>query len=332
MKVNLVSESAYFAKQNGVHTMVEETRVALARCTGVEVLANSLRAADVTHVHTVGPLALRGLRQGPGLKVVSAHMTPGTFQGSMVGAGRISTLLDGYLRWFYNQADLVLAVSDEVTRELKALGVRVPVRELPNALDLDGFRVDPAARAAARAEMGLADDDFMVLGVGQIQPRKGIREFTECAAALPDVRFQWVGGMLFGPFSSDRDAMRKLMREAPPNLEFTGALPREALPRHYAAADLFYFPSFHETFGLVVIEAAAAGLPLLLRDLPTYTGAFGDTFVASSSERFLDDIRRFRSDPPWHRHWAARSAELAAGYGSETYAHRLLDLYREFVG
>jgi len=326
LRVNLVSDSAYSVKGHGVHTVFEETARLLAAADGVDLAVNVSRPADVTHIHTIGPLGFRHLVAGSGRTVVSAHLTPGSMTGSLAGAGAWSGAMARYLRWFYDRADAVLAVSGDVVTELSRMGVTAPVHELPNAVENATFAVTPEQRRRARA--GLGPDDFVVLGVGQVQPRKGVRDFVRCAAALPDVRFVWVGGMLFGAMSAERSAMRELVRTAPPNVRFVGAVPRAHLRAHYAAADLFFLPSAQETFGLVVVEAAAAGLPLLLRDLDVYEALFPGAYVPSAPGQDAAQVARLRADPAARRALAGRAAAMATAFDTAAHADRLIDLYR----
>src|SRR5689334_20283862 len=86
MKVNVVSESAFTVQGHGVHTAFTETVDALRDYTDWEVAANGRERADVVHIHTVGPYSLARLLWWRGAKVVSAHVTPDSFVGSLVGA------------------------------------------------------------------------------------------------------------------------------------------------------------------------------------------------------------------------------------------------------
>ncbi|GLW73355.1 hypothetical protein Kpho02_56540 [Kitasatospora phosalacinea] len=135
-------------------------------------------------------------------------------------------------------------------------------RVVGNGVDLDRFPAPGPARDALRArlrtELGLAEDELLVGGVGRRVAEKGIREYAEAARALAGkARFVWIG-----PDDPDKpDALRA----AEAGLEFLG--PRDDMPAVYAALDVFVLPSYREGFSRSGMEAAASGLPLLLSDI-----------------------------------------------------------------
>ena len=86
MKVNVISESAFTVQGHGVHTAFTETVDELRDYTDCEVLVNSNQPADILHIHTVGPYSLSKIWFAKGAKVVSAHVTPDSFVGSLAGA------------------------------------------------------------------------------------------------------------------------------------------------------------------------------------------------------------------------------------------------------
>jgi 1,2-diacylglycerol-3-alpha-glucose alpha-1,2-galactosyltransferase len=331
MKVNIISESAFTVQGHGVHTAFTETIDALKRYTDCDVAENTDRAADVVHIHTVGPYSLRKLLSAKGARVVSAHVTPASFVGSLVGAKYWYGLAAWYLRWFYNRADGVLAVSQEVVDELKAMGVKKPVYLVPNTINTDVFHTTKAIKAAAREKLGINHKAFVVVGSGQVQPRKRIDSFIQVAEALSDVQFIWVGGIPFKQLAADAGEMDRIMRDHPSNVRFTGLVQRADVVDYYRAADLFFLPSAQETFGIVVVEAAAAGLPILLRDLDQYKTTFEGGYEAGEDKTFVHIVKRFASDGVYYQRWQKATELIAKRYGAEAGVRRLLDVYREVI-
>jgi 1,2-diacylglycerol-3-alpha-glucose alpha-1,2-galactosyltransferase len=331
MKVNVISESAFTVQGHGVHTAFTETIAALKDYTDCDVEANTDRSADVIHVHTVGPYSLRKLLWGQGAKIVSAHVTPDSFVGSLLGAKYWYGLAKLYLRWFYNRADGVLAVSQEVVEELSTMGVRKPVFLVPNTIETQRFIATPAMREAARRQFGIGAGEFVVVGNGQVQPRKRIDTFLAAAKALPEIRFIWVGGIPFKQLAADAGAMEHLMRQHPENVQFTGLVEREMVVASYQAADLFFLPSIQETFGIVIVEAAAAGLPVLLRDLEQYRQTFGEGYEKGTDETFVATIERFRTDRAFYEKWQKAAQTIAKRYDAKTGAVRLMEVYRAVI-
>ncbi|MEU6057107.1 glycosyltransferase [Streptomyces sp. NPDC047097] len=156
-----------------------------------------------------------------------------------------------------------IAVSDSVARRLADWGVRPSrIRVVANGIDAGRFAFDPAARAAERSRLGLAPDAHVVGGVGRLVPGKRfdalVRGFAEVAGELPAARLLLVGD---GP---ERERLRLLAEDCgvADRTVWAGAAGADRLPGLLAAMDLFVSPSEDEAFGLAVVEALAAGLPV----------------------------------------------------------------------
>jgi 1,2-diacylglycerol-3-alpha-glucose alpha-1,2-galactosyltransferase len=121
------------------------------------------------------------------------------------------------------------------------------------------------------------------------------------------------------------------MKQPPDNLTFTGLLRREQVVDYYRAADLFFLPSMQETFGIVVVEAAAAGLPVLLRDINQYHETFGRGYERGSDATFIAQIERFAHDHKYYAEWQSAAGEIARRYDSRAGAQRLLGIYQEIL-
>jgi glycosyltransferase involved in cell wall biosynthesis len=159
----------------------------------------------------------------------------------------------------------IIALS-RYTREklLRAHGVSEErVTMIPGGVDLDRFRpaVDPSA---ARAELSIPQDRFVLLTVRNLVPRMGLERLVEAmrsvAAAIPRSLLV-IGGS--GPLADGlRDSVERLgLRD---HVRLVGFIPEDILHRYYQMADLFVLPSIDlEGFGLVTVEALACGLPVL---------------------------------------------------------------------
>jgi 1,2-diacylglycerol-3-alpha-glucose alpha-1,2-galactosyltransferase len=313
----MISESTFTVRGHGVHTAFEECLAALQLMPDVRRVSGwrSIRRGVTLHAHTVGPVALAQLLVHPGSRVVSAHITPDSFVGSVRGARPLLGAVRRYLRFVYDRADVVLAVSDATAAEVVELGVRSPVITVRNAIDGERLRLLGRQRALIRRTFGW-DDGVTVLAVGQVQPRKGIADFITCARALPDLRFVWVGGMPFGVMSAQRGPLLRACREAPKNCEFTGLLTRDRVFEYYAAADIFFLPSKHETFGLATLEAATASLPLVLTDLDCYREWLGSGAYLSGgrADDYMTRLRSLADSAALRRQMGSRAAESAVNH------------------
>jgi glycosyltransferase involved in cell wall biosynthesis len=137
----------------------------------------------------------------------------------------------------------------------------VPARRahvVGNGVDLERFRPDPDGRARVRRELGVAEDELLVGGVGRRVAEKGIVEFAAAARTLAGkARFVWVG-----PDDPDKpDALR----DDEAGVEFLGE--RADMPAVYSALDVFVLPSHREGFSRSGMEAAACGVASALSDI-----------------------------------------------------------------
>ncbi|MER7188128.1 glycosyltransferase, partial [Streptomyces hyaluromycini] len=166
-----------------------------------------------------------------------------------------------------------VAVSPTVAERLRQWGVPGPrIEVVPNGIDLERFRFDPARRRRVRDRLGIPQDAWVVGAVGRLAPGKRFGVLIEALARLPaDSRLLLVGG---GP---EEDVLRRTARDAgvADRVLFAGERPyasdsaREPdLPALTSAMDVFASPSAEEAFGLAVVEALAAGLPVLYSSCP----------------------------------------------------------------
>ena len=331
LKVVQVSESAFSVQGHGVHTAFVETVRGLGQLGDVEVLQNTFARADIRHIHTFGAYGLAQLVFPRGKKVVSAHVVPASLVGSIVGAKRWLAVATRYLRWFYNRADLLIAVSDETKRELEAMGVRTRIDVIYNMVDTSQYVVTPASKQAARRTYGIAPDAFVVIGNGQVQPRKRVDTFVAMARALPDMTFVWVGGMPFGKIAADSSQMQQLIDTAPANVTFTGVVSLDEVRQYLACGDVFVMTSQQETFGLAIVEAAASGLPVVLRDLPDYDRTFRPDAVMCSEGEFVPAVSRLGSDAAYYQRMKTAATRLAARYDSRVISRQLAAAYQSLL-
>ena len=328
--INVISDSAFTVQGHGVHTAYTEHLNGMKKYSPeFEVHTNQKGfKADITHIHTVGYYGLRFLLGKHGLRFVSAHVVPDSFVGSLVGARLWYPLAKWYLRWFYNRADGVFAVSQEVADELVKMKINKPVYVVPNMLDTSAFENSAPKRAKARKNLGIATDQFVVVCSGQVQPRKRVDSFIACARALPHMRFIWIGGIPFKHAAADYKAMQQVISSAPKNVTFTGVIEHEETIPYYQASDLFFLPSEQETFGIVIIEGAAAGLPVLLRDNDQYKITFKDWYESAHNDKeFIVTINKLASNRQFYKAALTKAAKIVDRYETHNVMKQINQIY-----
>jgi 1,2-diacylglycerol-3-alpha-glucose alpha-1,2-galactosyltransferase len=271
MRINYIVEDFSVFKYIGCATAARAIYRNMPRDADLDLSWNSAaRGVDLAHFHTFGPLALGYRLYTKGVKVLTAHSTPHTNLGNIGLSGFVNSLYPPIYRGF----DHVITVSEPCDREIRAMLPGMETTMIPNGVDRRVFQRYGDKRRAFRAALGADEDETVVLTLGQQTPRKGIYDFLDIAARTPDVIWVWVGGFPYGRLSKDYSRIEREKRKATENVVFTGFVPD--VTEAYSGADLFFFPSKAETFGLVILEALASGLPVVARGIPELREIFGD--------------------------------------------------------
>lgn len=241
--------------------------------------------------------------------------------------------------------DLVLCVSPPwILRLEDEFGVEA--RLVRNGVDRDRFRAprDAAERAADREALALGDR-MAVLTVGGIEPRKGsltlLEGFARLRAQAPDLDplLVIVGGATLFDYRDEVDRFAARARElgVGAHVRHAGTVTPAELERHYRAADVFAFPSTKEGFGLVALEALAAGLPVVASEIDVFR-----TFLAHDRNALLcppgdgaalgDCLTRLARAPALRERLVAGGRAVVDAYGWDTAAAAHEDAYRAFHG
>ncbi len=243
------------------------------------------------------------------------------------------------------EPDHVLVVSDFWRRVLlKDFGVEADV--VPSGVDVSRFHrpSDADERNSLRHGLG-AEARFLFLTVGGIEPRKGSLHLMEALARLkqeiaPPPVLVIVGGHSFQDHAPYRD--RVLARAADIGLDegsdvvILGTVPDAELTRWYWAADAFVFPSVKEGFGLVVLEAMAAGLPVIATDIPVFREYLnheeGAVLArAGDAASLAAAMRRVVEDPGLRERLGAAGPRIASRFTWDASARRHEEIYERVL-
>ncbi|MFE9834857.1 glycosyltransferase [Streptomyces sp. NPDC005551] len=228
-----------------------------------------------------------------------------------------------------------VAVSPTVADRLRRWGVPGPrIEVVPNGIDVSRFRFDPVLRARTRRRLGLPAGAYVVGGVGRLTAGKRFDVLVRALARLPeDYWLLLVGG------GAEESVLRRVAQRAGvadrvllTGERPTGGLPGADLPSLMAAMDTLASPSAEEAFGLAVVEALAAGLPVLyvscpaIEDLPP-GAALGARRVQGGAESFARALEKVRAEGPGPR----TAPEAAHHYCITRSAAQLMDVYAAAV-
>jgi 1,2-diacylglycerol-3-alpha-glucose alpha-1,2-galactosyltransferase len=332
IKVNVLYATK--SKGHGVATAFTEMVRGLKKRDDVKVTINSWRKADIIHGHSPDPKSAIHLIFRRGKKVYTAHQVYGSMKGSIKGGKFVERLFFWYVRQaFYNRVDQIIAVSATSARILREkMRVKTPITTIYNTIDMTSLTISPEKRQAARRKFGLLAEDFVVVGNGQLQPRKRVDTFAEMARRLPDCKFIWVGGLTFGALGADAGKMAKIVKDAPANLTWTDIVSLQTAREYLAAADVFLLPSDQENHPMSVLEAAGAGLPIVLRDIAEYDDTFrGDAMMAKDDKDFCQIIKNLCEDRQYYAAAKRGSAKIAERFDSRRGAEQFVALYQKLL-
>ncbi|HEY0198497.1 MAG TPA: glycosyltransferase family 1 protein [Rhodanobacter sp.] len=263
---------------------------------------------DAIYVATEGPLGWSAVRTAVrlGIPVSSGFHTRFDSYANHYGVGWLTPVVRGYLRRFHRRAAATLVPTEALANELRDMGV-CNARLLRRAVDTRLFH--PCQRdESLRASWGVDAATPVALYVGRIAPEKNldlaVQAFRAVQRQMPNARYVWVGD---GP-------ARAAIEVANPDFIFAGVQRGDALARYFASADLFPFPSLSETFGNVILEALAAGLPVVAYAEGAArehldNGVNGYCVASGNASEFIAATVQLASNPGLIRHMG-RAAHL----------------------
>jgi glycosyltransferase involved in cell wall biosynthesis len=202
----------------------------------------------------------------------------------------------------------------------------MPVTLIPNGVRREYFRPDPDKRAAFREQFNIAEDARVIVTVAQQTPRKGLYDFLALSRRCPEITWVWVGGLPYGALSKDYQRIRAIRKKCGDNVIFTNYI--DEILKAYNGADIFFMPSYAETFGLVILEALACGLPVIARDIPEFRDIFDDHVLyfrnSDESIALLNDERSLRCS-------AAGARVFTKDFDIAAIGRQHITLYRKLV-
>lgn len=199
------------------------------------------------------------------------------------------------LGWVLRQAKSVISAGEYAGREAeRAAGCALPMAIVPPGVDVDRFRPrSSATRAETRARFGIAPDARLVLGVSRLVPRKGFDVAIDAVARLVDKHPKLV--LAIAGTGRDEKRLRRRAEQIGAPVLFLGRVDHDVLPRLYASADVFTMVCRNrwggleqEGFGIVFVEAAAAGVPVVAGR----SGGSAEAVVDGETGFVIDDPER----------------------------------------
>lgn len=240
-----------------------------------------------------------------------------------------------YSNNFCNQCDHIIAPGTEVKEMLTRHDVRTPISVIPTGVPMEKFTGGDASWLNRNFNIPLSNK--VLLFVGRLSKEKNleflINAFAKVKANIPTSTLVLTAQ---GPLEAQ---LKKMVLQMGLSLEadvvFTGALPFESLVNVYYSADLFVFSSVTETQGLVLIEAMAAGLPVVAVRANGVNDMVNDNvegiLTDCNQDEFAQAICRVLNDDSMYRRFKLNARMKAESLSSTNMAQKLEDIYLSLV-
>ena len=332
MKIHVVSETPFIMKATGVHTAFIDHIELLKEKNDIEVIVNDEGTGDVFHGHTYGFYYLWKGRKYKGRRVFTAHVIPDSIKGSLPVWWLFMPFIRLGLKTVYSYADVCIAISPMVEKAIIDSGAKTRIVNIYNPVHIETWKRTEENRKRGRELLGITENEFVVLGVGQLTGRKGVDDFLDVSESIPEVRFVWAGGRPFGGLTEGIKRIDERFLNSGKNVINAGQINLEDMPLIYAAADLMLFPSYQENCPLAPIEAAACGMPVIYRDIEEYKSLYMNSYIkAVSTEEFISLTRRMIKDKEFYNEGLKISQELLIQFDKDIIREKLINVYKSLL-
>ncbi len=240
-------------------------------------------------------------------------------------------LVPGFIRRFVNRCNMVIAPSHTMEQHLDSMGIKTPIEVAPTGLPDSAFNPDPHTAAFLRQQL-LNGKKYLFCTVSRLSEEKNLSFMLEGLACLK----KRIGDCFQIVFLGDGPKKMDLINQADllgigNCVSFLGCVPNERLSSYYCACDAFLFTSLSETQGIVLLEAMAAGCPVVAVD------ASGTRDVVISGENGfltecnLDEWAQKTADiilnPDLHEYLASGAKHFALDFHSDKIAIQMQRYY-----
>lgn len=299
-----------------------------------DIFINKGTKFDILHAHTVDLGNYFKLKRTKGKKVVYVHFLPTTLDGSIKLPKLFFKIFKWYVIKFYKLADKLVVVNPSFIPEMVENGLdKNKIVYIPNFVSREQFHpLSNKEKLDIRKKYGYTKDDFIVMGAGQVQTRKGVMDFVEVAKKMPDVKFVWAGGFSFGAITDGHEELKKIMDNPPKNVNFVGIVERNEMNNLFNMSNVLFVPSYNELFPMTILESTNCHIPLLLRDLDLYEEILFKKYPkGSNNEEFTKVLTKLKDDKKYYNEQIKNSKYISDFYTKEHVLEMWIDFYTSIL-
>lgn len=292
MKILIYNEDYQTVKESGVGKAIDHQKKAL-ELASVSYTLNSKDDYDICHINTVFPKSASFAKKAKkaGKKVVyHGHSTEEDFKNSFIFSNKIAPFFKKWLIHCYKMGDLILTPTVYSKKILESYNMDRKIEVVSNGIDLDFWKEDKKDRENFYQRYGLDKNKKSIISVGLFIERKGILDFVDLAKKLPQYEFVWLGEL---NLKLVPEKIRKAVKTDLNNLHFPGYVDQNLLREAYSGSDLYIFPTFEETEGIVLLEALSTKADIIIRDIEIYKNLKEgeNIYKAKDKEEFYQKIK-----------------------------------------
>ena len=271
MKVLLYTENEKILSKSGLGKAIKHQMNALD-AVNIEYTTNPKDDFDIAHINFYGlksyRLAKKLKKQGKKI-VYHAHSTEEDFRNSFIFSNQVSKLFKKWLIKCYTLGDAIITPTEYSKKLLKSYGIKNDIYVVSNGVELKNFEHCDEAGEEFRKKYNFKKEDKIIVGIGLYIERKGIIDFVELAKQMPEYKFIWFG---YSPLIFSRKNVRRAVNTKPNNLTFAGYVEQETICQALNGCDVYIAPTYEETEGITIIEAASCKTNMVVRDIPVFDG------------------------------------------------------------
>ncbi|MDR0898922.1 MAG: glycosyltransferase family 4 protein [Lactobacillaceae bacterium] len=288
---------------------------------------------DILHINTYGLWSMHQIKRAKrmGKKVIyHAHSTYEDFRNSFILSNLIAPFYKKWLLHLYSSADALITPTEYSKQLLQSYGLKQPIYPVSNGVQIEKYKNDKKKIEKFRQYIHAQPDEKIVISVGLYFERKGILDFVELAKRHPEYKFVWFGhtSMWLIP-----NKIKKILVDHPKNLIFPGYQTGDILQGAYSGADLFLYPSYEETEGIVVLEGLASSQKMLVRDIPVYDGWLEDRKNVYKAKDLTDfDFKMVQILSGKYKDLSKNGYRVAKNKNLPVVGHDLQKVYSEVLG
>lgn len=292
MKVLIYFENEKALRKSGIGRAMAHQMTALTEA-NQDFTISSKDKYDMVHINTLYNKSYRLLKKCKKNNIpviVHGHSTFEDFRDSFAFWKIIKIYFYHQIKVMYKNADVIITPTPYSKKLIESYGYGKKVYDCSNGIELKNYSYNEEKIEMFKKAFDIKEGQKVIIGVGLLFQRKGLHDFVEIARSFPDIKFIWFGSLAYVARSR---IIKKAMRHKPDNVIFPGYIANDIIKGAYLYANLFLFPSYEETEGIVVLESLASKCVTLVRDIGVFDDWLEDgvnCYKARTNEEFVNKI------------------------------------------